>query len=229
MVEYGFQSYPIYDYLVRTIPADQLNRDSAAFKNLQKSYIGDGLIDAEVKKYFGDQLEIADWLWATQYVQAQAMKKAIIAHRLNAPHCMGTLFWQLNDCWPGASWSVLDYYQNQKLAFAEIQKWFSPVIAVFKEKEDYYSVTLHSDQDFSGLLLITAHNEETGEMIKTDAVAFSINALETKPAWNFPIKKFKKKMDLSKIRFEIIIKTNDGEDVFYDQFLMRKLKIDEIY
>ncbi|MBL7899863.1 MAG: hypothetical protein JNJ99_15085, partial [Crocinitomicaceae bacterium] len=228
MVEYGFQSYPIYDYLVRTISVDQMHRDSATFKNLQKSYIGDGLIDAEVRKYFGET-DIIDWLWATQYVQAQALKKAIISHRLKAPHCMGTLFWQLNDCWPGASWSVLDYYQNQKLAFAEIQKWFSPVIAVFRQDEDYFSVSLHSDQNFSGLLLITAFNEETGEMIKTDAVSFSINALETKNAWNFPVKKFRKKTALSNLRFELTIKSIDGEDVFYDSFLLRKLRIDEIY
>lgn len=228
MVEYGFQSYPIYDYLSKTLAPDQIHRDSSAFQNRQKSYIGDRLMDAEIQKYFGN-LDIMDWLWATQFVQAQALKTAIIAHRLKAPHCMGTLFWQLNDCWPGASWSVLDYYQNEKLAYKEIQKWFSPVIAVFEEENDYYSVKLHSDQNFSGVLVISAYHEETGEMIKTDAVAFTINALETKQAWIFPIKKFKKKIDLSKLRFEISVKTNEGQDIFNDQFLMRKLRIDEIY
>jgi len=228
MVEYGFQSYPIYDYLSKTLAPDQIHRDSSAFKNRQKSYIGDGLMDAEIQKYFGN-LDIIDWLWASQFVQARALKTAIVAHRLKAPHCMGTLFWQLNDCWPGASWSVLDYYQNEKLAHKEIQKWFSPVIAVFEEENDYYSVKLHSDQNFSGVLVISAYHDETGEMIKTDAVAFTIDALETKLAWTFPIKKFRKKIDLSKLRFEISVKTNEGEEVFNDQFLMRKLRIDEIY
>jgi beta-mannosidase len=44
------------------------------------------------------------------------MQMAIRAHMKNQPHCMGSLFWQLNDCWTGPSWSIIDYYGKKKKA-----------------------------------------------------------------------------------------------------------------
>ena len=49
------------------------------------------------------------------------MQIAIQAHMNNQPHCMGSLFWQLNDCWPGPSWSIIDYYGNKKKAYEVVK------------------------------------------------------------------------------------------------------------
>ena len=60
-----------------------------------------------------------------QKTQAKAMQIAIQAHIQKQPHCMGSLFWQLNDCWPGPSWSVIDYYGKKKQAYNFVKYEYS--------------------------------------------------------------------------------------------------------
>ncbi|MEN9523433.1 MAG: hypothetical protein RL065_1810 [Bacteroidota bacterium] len=72
--------------------------------------------------------EFEDYINATQQLQADALRTAIEAHLKAQPRCMGTILWQLNEPWPGASWSLIDYYGNKKKAYYEVQK-------LFKEKK----------------------------------------------------------------------------------------------
>lgn len=248
MVEYGFQSYPNHDLLSQYLTTDQLKLhfDSLEFKNLQKSYKGNRLIELEIAKYFfyipdPDDYKMSqpmnkyenmaqfDWLWATQYVQGQALKTAIIAHRLKAPHCMGTLFWQLNDCWPGASWSVLDYRQTPKLSYLQVQKWFSPTIAISKKNTASFDLTVHSDIPITGKAILNFLDEESGETIKTVEIEFILDALETKNIWTFPLKKWKKKYDFSKLIVDVAVENHMGIQVFSDYIQFRDLRFDEIY
>lgn len=229
MVEYGFQSYPLEDWLEATIE-NNINPDDEIFKNRQKSYIGDVLIEKEIQKYFGDLQSFSDWLWASEFIQSQALKIAIQSHRLAAPHCMGTLFWQLNDCWPGASWSIIDYYGNEKIAYQEVRKLYSPVIAIVDTTKDVLSVSVISDIDFSGALTIGINKTEDDDLIKTFILNFTIKANETKKLWSIKIKKYLKKYPASEydILLRIPIDPSQGFG-FTDNFYFRKLAIDEIY
>ena len=58
---------------------------------------------------------------------------------------MGSLYWQLNDCWPGASWSSIDYYGKWKALHYNIKKAFSPVIVSHELKDDNLNVVVVSD------------------------------------------------------------------------------------
>ena len=69
--------------------------------------------------------EFEDYINATQHLQADALKTAIEAHMKTQPRCMGTILWQLNEPWPGASWSLIDYYGNKKKAYYQVQKLFT--------------------------------------------------------------------------------------------------------
>lgn len=70
-----------------------------------------------------------EWTAFSQLVQAQAYAHAIEAHRLASPYCMGSLYWQLNDCWPVVSWSGIDYLGNWKMVQHYVQNLYKPVIA----------------------------------------------------------------------------------------------------
>jgi beta-mannosidase len=67
--------------------------------------------------------------------QAEGLKFGIEHFRRRKPHCAGTLFWQLNDCWPVLSWAVIDYYGVGKAGYFYAKRVYSPVLASFKEAE----------------------------------------------------------------------------------------------
>ena len=121
MVEYGFQSFPNME-TIKTFASDSsLSLDSPTMLNRQKSYIGNGLITKHIEQYYDTPKSFEDFVNISQETQAKGMQIAIQAHMNNQPHCMGSLFWQLNDCWPGPSWSIIDYYGNKKKAYEVVK------------------------------------------------------------------------------------------------------------
>jgi len=160
MAEYGYQSYPDYETLAKVITKEDLNLLSEVMLNRQKSYIGNGIIEENVIKYAYKENDFKKWIELTQLVQAHAYGLAIREHRMKTPHCMGTLFWQLNDCWPGPSWSVIDYYGNEKAAYEEVKTYYQSVIAKMELEEDSIKLSLVSDnlQPIQVLISVTAEN-----------------------------------------------------------------------
>lgn len=125
--EWGFQSYPDSALLARHIPPDGLYLGSAAVKRLQRSYKTDRPIWEAIERELGEErpITLGSFIAASQRAQAKAYGLAIEAHMNARPHCMGTLLWQLNDCWPGPSWSIIDYSGNPKPAFFDVQRIFT--------------------------------------------------------------------------------------------------------
>ncbi len=124
MVEYGFQSFPSIETIKRFAADTSFYLESEVMKNRQKSYIGNGLITTHIEHYFDLPTTFEEFVMLSQKTQAKALEQAINAHLSRQPHCMGTLFWQLNDCWPGPSWSIIDYYGNHKLAYNSVKELF---------------------------------------------------------------------------------------------------------
>lgn len=125
MVEYGFQSYPDLVTLRTAMADSSLNIDSPSMAHRQKSYIGNGLISEHINRHFASPKNFEEFVELSQKAQALGLEIAIEAHLSSQPHCMGTLFWQFNDCWPGPSWSVIDYFGNKKEAYEVVKKAFS--------------------------------------------------------------------------------------------------------
>ena len=117
MSEYGFQSYPDYSTVCRYCPENQRNIDSSTMRKHQKHGRGREIIDKAMMQYYGvdsHSLSLEDYCYVSQLLQAWGTGYGILQHLTAQPHCMGTLYWQLNDCWPVASWSSIDYYGNWK-------------------------------------------------------------------------------------------------------------------
>jgi beta-mannosidase len=87
-----------------------------------------------------------DEIYVSQLLQARGMKTAIEAHRRAMPYCMGTLFWQLNDCWPVTSWSSIDYYGNKKAVYYQVKKSFANRLISFEESTNMVKIFLVLDQ-----------------------------------------------------------------------------------
>ncbi len=114
MSEYGFQGFPPLESIQKfTLPADR-QLGSPVMKAHQKHPSGYETIDEYLLRDYRRPKDFESYVYVSQVLQAEGIKIAIEAHRRAKPYCMGTLYWQLNDCWPVVSWSSRDYYGQEK-------------------------------------------------------------------------------------------------------------------
>jgi beta-mannosidase len=136
MSEYGFQSLPDMNSIKKfTLPHDW-DFESEILLSHQRSGYGNSRILDYMKKLYPVPEDFRELLYVGQVMQAEAIKSAIQAHRAAKPYCMGTLYWQLNDCWPAASWSGIDYYTSWKALHYFVKKAYAPVTISFYPDED---------------------------------------------------------------------------------------------
>ena len=141
MSEYGFQSYPMLSTIRQFCPEEQLSIDSPTLRSHQKHGRGREIIDKAMRQYYGFDsrtLSLEDYAYVSQLLQAWGVGYGILCH-LTDPRCDGTLYWQLNDCWPVASWSSIDYYGNWKALHYRAQTLYDDNVDL-KKWEQYYSV-----------------------------------------------------------------------------------------
>jgi len=121
MSEYGFQSYPDSVSLARYLAPEDLVLGSVKLARRQLSYRTDRPLWDRIEEELGVRPDhLNSFIEATQAVQAMGYGLAIDAHWAAHPRCMGTLLWQLNDCWPGPSWSIVDHLGRRKKAFEAV-------------------------------------------------------------------------------------------------------------
>lgn len=159
MSEFGFQSFPIMDSVKKYSIEEDWHIDSPVMKSHQKHPRGNSLIRQYMKDEYQDPKDFESFLYLSQVQQALGLKIAFEAHRSAMPFCMGTLYWQFNDCWPVASWSGIDYYGRWKALHYQVQRCFKP-IAVFvdesvDESDEKLQVNIVCDKRESSRLLLT--------------------------------------------------------------------------
>ena len=149
MSEFGFQSYPDFSTVQRYCPPAQLDMASPAMRSHQKHARGRQIIDKAMKEYYGIEgstLSVRDYCYLSQLLQAWGVGYGIFQHLKQQPHCMGTLYWQLNDSWPVASWSSIDYYGNWKALHYRAKELFADTTDL-KRWNTYFS-TRPKDRDY---------------------------------------------------------------------------------
>ncbi len=143
--EYGYQSYPDYQTLLKIAQGEELSKDAEVIAAHQKHPRGTRQIDDFIQRYYPEvqPKDFEEYVHLSQLSQAYGMEIAIEAHRTAKPYNMGTLYWQLNDAWPVTSWSSIDYYGHPKVFHERLKTLYAPVLLSLDKKD--YGVFVTSD------------------------------------------------------------------------------------
>ena len=124
MSEYGMEAMPNMEAVKRYAIPDDYDTASVVMKVHQKHVTGYQNLAKYLEMENLHPNTFEEYIAATQEVQSRALGTSITAQMNSNGRCMGTLFWQLNDCWPVCSWSVIDYYGGKKKAYYTVQKLY---------------------------------------------------------------------------------------------------------
>lgn len=125
--EFGCQSLPGMQALRAGTKADDARLSHPGFASRQKHAGGNERMLRQVASLIRLPETLEELVYLSQWVQAHALAGAIDQWRAGKPFTMGTLIWHLNDCWPGITWSVIDYLNRPKLAFWAMREAFAPL------------------------------------------------------------------------------------------------------
>ena len=128
--EFGMQSFASAETQASFCAADDGNVFGPAMTNHQKNRFGNQIILDYVSRQYRFPRDQAALLFLSQLNQAGCMQVGVEHYRRNMPRCMGALYWQLNDCWPVASWSSLEFDGRWKALHHVARRFFAPAIAV---------------------------------------------------------------------------------------------------
>ena len=169
MSEFGFQSFPELSTIKKFSAKKDWKLNSDVMTSHQKHPRGNTLIQEYMNREYNQPLDFEKFIYASQILQGEGMRIGLEAHRRSQPYCMGTLYWQLNDCWPVASWSSIDYYGNWKALHYVAKDVFSPIaLSITKNKDNNYSLWIMSDkqQSITDTLIINSYNIDGEEVNK---------------------------------------------------------------
>ncbi len=175
MSEYGFQSFPEKRTIESFMTEKDYRIDSVPMLHHQKNGDGNHLIETYMKGVLPAPKDFEGFLYMSQVLQQEAMKQAIEAHRKAMPYCMGTLYWQLNDCWPVASWSSIDYFGRYKAVHYQVKESYKQQLLVVSDTGD--ELVVHGVNDQQALIgeLTVLLKSLTGDVLEKDVLTVTMN------------------------------------------------------
>ena len=132
--EFGFQSFPCLKSVEQFTLPDDRNIFSRVMERHQRNQAANGKILSYLTQTFRYPNSFDDLLYASQLMQAEAIRYGVEHWRRNRGRCMGAIIWQLNDIWPVASWASIDYYGRWKALHYAAKRFFAPVMISAEEE-----------------------------------------------------------------------------------------------
>jgi beta-mannosidase len=166
-------------------PQDELHKNSKSITAHQKASLGNKNLEKYLDMYYPEAKDFESFVILSQIMQSYALKTAIETHRSSMPKCMGTLYWQLNDCWPGISWSTLDYFGNWKASHYEVKRSFEPLIISAIDQNDEIVISVINDNEiiYDSTLIIRTFSFDgekiNEEKIKIKALNYGANQISS--------------------------------------------------
>ncbi|MDG1791113.1 MAG: glycoside hydrolase family 2 protein [Flavobacteriaceae bacterium] len=188
MSEFGFQSFPSYETIKYFTEQNSIDLNHPSIANHQKHSRGFSLIKEYMERDFPVPTKGDDYVYMSQMLQAYGMTKGIHAQRRAKPYTMGTLYWQLNDCWPAVSWSSMDGLGNWKALQYQAKKAFKNVIISTTQTEKKVAIYIVNDT-FSEIknTLVISHLDFDGNTLFEEEISFNSPINSSEIAYNYGI------------------------------------------
>ncbi|KAF0095510.1 MAG: beta-mannosidase [Puniceicoccaceae bacterium 5H] len=185
--EFGFQSFPEPKTIETFTNEEDRNLTSFVMEKHQRSPNGNELIFHYMLSWFQVPASFEQQVWLSQILQVLGIQYAVEHWRRNMPRCMGALYWQLNDCWPIASWASIDYFHRWKALHYAARRFFDPVMlsTVEDAEKGSFELFVSNDlrEDFSGQInwmVTTPEGEQLREgVVPASAAAGTSNCVGT--------------------------------------------------
>ena len=215
--EYGFESMPSIKTIDSFCPSEERNLLSFTMENHQKHTNGNAKFLSYLASMYQMPSTLEGIVYATQLNQAMAIQFGVEHFRRIRGYCMGSIYWQLNDCWPVSSWSSIDYFGRYKALHYFAKKFYAPVaMGLFVENDRVIINVANETLDkFDGSVKIGVMTADFEEICKEE-FAISVD----------PLRSF----DVRNCDFSAVCKTRDRYFFadLYDKegnFLMRRTEL----
>jgi beta-mannosidase len=191
VTEYGFQSFPE----MRTIeaftePQDRTGIFTPVMLAHQKNDEGNSIIHDYLLKDYPEPKDFTSFLYVSQVLQAEGIKIGAEHFRRSRPETMGSIFWQLNDCWPVASWSSIDYYGRWKALQYYARRFYAPILVSPHVEDGSVKVYIVSDKtEARAATLRTRLMNFDGKVLLEESHAVQVAPLTSKVYLDWPLKK----------------------------------------
>ena len=200
MSEFGFQAFPSYETILQFTQSDSIDISHPSFETHQKHSRGFQLIQEYMQRDYRVPTNTKDYVYVSQLLQAYGISKGILAHRRAKPYNMGTLYWQLNDCWPAVSWSSIDGLGNWKALHYKARRAFEDRLLIAWEEDEKLKITIVDDtfeslqdtlklaiKDFKGITIKehTVYNVKTNIRENEVFMELSLTDFEFDPTRSF--------------------------------------------
>ncbi len=176
MSEFGFQSLPPLATIQTYAPPEEQNITSYIMEHHQRSPSGNGLMIAQMTDSFRLPKDFPSLVYVSMVLQAEGIRYGVEHWRRNRQRVAGTLYWQLDDCWPVASWSSIDYFGRWKALHYLARRFYAPLLLSIEENGLRMDLHLTSDllQPWTGRVLwrlerLDGHILEQKELAATAA------------------------------------------------------------
>ncbi|WP_423463857.1 glycoside hydrolase family 2 protein [Promicromonospora sp. MS192] len=176
--EFGWQGPPAWRTLTDAVHDDPLTPSSEGVLHHQKAVDGSLKLSRGLAPYLDEPTDMTDWHWAMQLNQARALTFAIEHFRSLRPVNMGSIVWQLNDCWPVASWAVVDSAGRRRPAWFAVRAAFAPRLATIQPRAGGLALVLVNDtgRPWSGSATVRRRGLD-GRVLAEQSVTFEAGSV----------------------------------------------------
>lgn len=226
--EYGFQSFPEFESVKRYAPRQE---DWDIYSEVMMSHQRGGmhaneLIETYLLNEYRKPRNFEAFLYMNHVLQGDAIKTAIEAHRRDMPYCMGTLFWQHNDCWPVASWASRDYYGRWKAQHYFARKAYRDIlVSPIADEDGQLKIQIVSDRHkaCNGRLEVKVM-KLTGEVLNSYNRNVKVDANSSKALFSVPLDEALKGARKEDVFIHAVLLTDKGNSNYTNNYFLVKQK-----